>query len=354
VNTKILARIAAGCLGAALLAACAFAAFLIFPGQPGRANSLAFDGYIMLPRSRHFEALTILDYLTVSQGNLFATNVSNGDVYRIALHGANLPAALSVATFSLQPAAHGVTVDPVSRLAFVTRSEANTVDVFDQSAMRLVKRISVADDPDGIFYDSFDKLIYVANGDAGIVTLIDPTAKKVAATIDLDGKPEFAVQDPRTGRFYQNLKDTNSIAVVDVAARSVAQRWPLVGCEAPTGIAMDARDNRLFVGCSGNSVLAVFDLREHRVVKRIPVGGGPDSVAFDAGLNRIYVTGRSGILSVLQQDTSDGWRVLDSVHLHYGAHTLTVDPQSHRVFVGYASLFTAPRIAVFSAQKMQG
>ena len=42
------------------------------------------------------------------------------------------------------------------------------------------------------------------------------------------------------------------------------------------------------------------------------------------------------------------YRVLDEIHTHYGAHTLTVDPASHKVFVAYASLLAHPRIAVFS------
>jgi hypothetical protein len=39
--------------------------------------------------------------------------------------------------------------------------------------------------------------------------------------------------------------------------------------------------------------------------------------------------------------------VIDTVHLHYGAHTLTVDLKTHTVFVGYAGLVVNPRVAVF-------
>ena len=53
-------------------------------------------------------------------------------------------------------------------------------------------------------------------------------------------------------------------------------------------------------------------------------------------------------MSVIQQDGPDNYRVLDSIHTHYGAHTLIVDPASHKVFVAYASLLAHPRIAVFS------
>jgi DNA-binding beta-propeller fold protein YncE len=93
----------------------------------------------------------------------------------------------------------------------------------------------------------------------------------------------------------------------------------------------------------------VFDLEQHRVVTSIPVGGGPDSVAYDAVFNRIYVTGRAGDLSVVERDPNGALATLDTIPMHYGAHTLAVDPESHNLYVAYASLFIGPRIAVFSA-----
>jgi YVTN family beta-propeller protein len=320
----------------------------IFPGTPGIAKSLKFEGFVVLPKDRRAGLLTVLDYLTLNGNDLFVTNVSTGTVYKIPLHAGGLPAAGDVSMFQLEPAAHGVVVDPVSGMAYVTRSEANTVDVFDPSAMNLVTRIPVADDPDGIFYIAAARMIYAASGDAKTATLIDPATRKVSATIALGGKPEFGVFDTKTNLFYQNLEDTSSIAAVDLSKRVVTMRWPLQECVHPTGMAIDDQSRQLFIGCSGDSRLAVFDMEQHRVVTSVPVGGGPDSVAYDAGLHRIYVTGRAGDLCVIQRDSKGAIATLDKIPLHYGAHTLAVDPESHRLYVGYASLVIAPRIAVFS------
>jgi len=322
--------------------------WLIFPGTPRSTSSLKFEGFVLLPKDRRAGLLTVLDYLTLSGKDLFVTNISTGTVYKIPLHADGLPAAGEVSMFQLEPAAHGVVIDPVSGLAYVTRSEANTVDIFDPSAMRLVTRIPVADDPDGIFYVSATRTIYVANGDAKTATLIDPATRTVSATIALGGKPESGLFDARTNLFYQNLEDTSSIAAVDLSKRVVAMRWPLQDCVHPTGMAIDEQSRQLFIGCSGNSRLAVFDLEKHRVVTSVPVGGGPDSVAYDAGLHRIYVTGRAGDLCVVERDSKGAFATVDTIALHFGAHTLAVDPVSHWLYVGYASLFIAPRIAVFS------
>jgi len=100
--------------------------------------------------------------------------------------------------------------------------------------------------------------------------------------------------------------------------------------------------------CSRNATLVVFDLESHQVISSLKVVGGLDSVAFDGTLHRIYCAGKAGRLTVIQQDGPNAYRVLDEIHTHYGAHTLALDPVSHRVFVAYASLFAHPRISVFS------
>jgi DNA-binding beta-propeller fold protein YncE len=333
-----------GILGAALLICVAVAAWLIYPGTPGSAAHLAFQGYIILPKS---SVLSVLDYLTLNDNRLFVTEESSGAVFKIALHPGVLPGEKDISTFSLEPATHGVVVDPVSQMAYVTRSEANTVDLFDPATMKLSKRISVAEDPDGIFYEPLHKLLYVASGDAHVATVIDPGVAATVATIPLDGKPEFAAFDPKTHMMYQNLRDKNSVIAVDLESNTVAGRWALDGCDGPSGMSIDEPGRRLFIVCSANASMVIFDLNKKSVIAAIKIGGGPDSVAFDASLHRIYTTGKSGILVVIEQETPDAYHVIDTVHLHYGAHTLAVDPTTHMLYVGYAGLIAPPRVAVF-------
>jgi len=344
---KKLIKIVIGSLGATAAAAIAAAGYLTYPGTPSSASSLVFKGYVRLPSNK---VLSVLDYLTVSDDTLFVTGESSGDVYRVQhIKKNSLPTAADVTKWAGEgPAAHGVVIDPSTHLAFVTRSEANTVDTFDPANMTGIKRIPVANDPDAIFYDDLDKLLYVASGDSHLATLIDPSSRTTVATIALGGAPEYAAFDASSRLLYQNLHDTSTVAAVDIAKRAVMQAWPLQGCEAPTGMAIDEVHRRLFIGCNVNDVLAIFDLNEHRVVASVRIGKAPDSVAFDPELHRIYTTGKYGVLVVIQQDEPDRYKVLDTVHLHFGAHTLTVDLATHALYVGYAGLFVDPRVAVFS------
>jgi YVTN family beta-propeller protein len=342
---KTFIKFALGSLGVMAAVAIAVAGYLIYPGTPSKASSLIFQGYVPL---RSHSVLSVLDYLTMNDDKLFVTGESTGDVYRVQINKDSLPTLADVAKLPREaPATHGVVIDPSSHLAFVTRSEANTVDIFDPAKMVVIKRIPVADDPDAIFYDEFDKLIYVASGDSHLATLIDPSTQTTIATIPLGGAPEYAAFDASTRLLYQNLHDTSTVVAVDIAKRAVVQGWPLQGCEAPTGMAIDELHRRLFIGCNANAVLAIFDLNEHRVVATVPIGKAPDSVAFDPELHRIYTTGKSGVLVVIQQDEPNKYRVLDTVHLHYGAHTLALNLATHALYVGYASLVVNPRVAVF-------
>jgi DNA-binding beta-propeller fold protein YncE len=305
---------------------------------------MLFEGFIELPRSA---PLTVLDYLTLNDQTLFVTNESSGALYKIALN----PHDLRASTVSEMPgagAAHGIALLPHTNVAFVTRSEANTVDVFDPKSLQPLTSIPVADDADAILYIPSTNLVYVAHGDAHMATLIDPKTRATVGTIQLPGRPEFLAIDSESGLLFQNLEDTNKVAAIDLVKRAVVGEWALAPCEGPSGMAIDSKQRRLFVACSRNATLVVFDLEAHRVITSLEIGGGPDSVAFDPSVHRIYTAGKAGELTVIQQDDPDNYRVADEMHTHYGAHTLTVDPVSHKVFVAYASLLAHPRIAVFS------
>ena len=318
--------------------------YLVYPGKPSPSEFMAFDGFIELPRGG---SLNVLDYLTLNDHTLFVTNESSGALFKIALDSSQ-PAAGTVSEMHGPGAAHGVALLPEANVAFITRSEENTVDVFDPQSLRQLGSIPVADDADAILYVPSAKLVYVANGDAKLATLIDPVKRAIVGAIQLPGKPEFPALDPQTGLLYQNLQDINSIAAIDLGKRSVVGQWALAPCKGPSGMAIDSEQRRLFAVCSGNAKLVVFDLETHRVITSLKIGGGPDSVAFDPTLHRIYSAGKAGKLTVIQQDGPNVYRVLDEIRTHYGAHTLAVDPVSHKVFVAYASLLAHPRIAVFS------
>src|SRR3984893_7146051 len=144
--------------------------YLVYPGTPSRSKFMVFDGFIELPRGR---LLNVLDYLTLNGSTLFVTSESSGALFKVNLD-LNQPSVSSVSEMPGAGAAHGVALLPEVNVAFITRSEENTVDVFDPRSLQQFQSIPVADDADAILYAPSAKLVYVANGDAKLATLIDP------------------------------------------------------------------------------------------------------------------------------------------------------------------------------------
>lgn len=325
------------------------AAGLLLPRVPTSIAALKFDGFVPLPAGSDRGLVSVLDYMTVRGRDLYVASIKPGAVFKVPLFaGRRVPSAKQISVMRGPPSAHGVVFDARTNAGFVSRSDANTVDMFDPETMKILKRIPVEPDVDGIFYDSADRLVYAASGDPKVATIIDAALGTVVGRVNLSGKPEFAVFDPRARLFYQNLTDTDHMAVVDPIAHTVTAEWYLDHCSGPSGMAFDQRRNRALIACSGNAVLVVFDLNTHTVIATLPIGAGPDSVAYDAVAGRIYTTGRAGILSVIDEKTDGRYRKVGDIALAYGAHTLAVDPVTHRVYVGYVGLLRDSRLAVFS------
>src|ERR1700730_17228251 len=236
--------------------------YLVYPGTPSRSKFMVFDGFIELPRGR---LLNVLDYLTLNGSTLFVTSESSGALFKIDLD-LNQPSVSSISEMRGTGAAHGIALVPETNIAFITRSEGNTVDVFDPRSLQQLQSIPVADDADAILFVPSAKLVYVANGDAKLATLIDPVKRATVGAIPLPGKPEFPALDLQTGLIYQNLEDINSVVAIDLGRRSVVGQWSLAPCEGPSGMAIDSEQRRLFAVCSGNAMLVVFDLATHRVI----------------------------------------------------------------------------------------
>jgi DNA-binding beta-propeller fold protein YncE len=322
---------------------------IICPLAPGPSVSMRFDGFIVLPTRG---MLNVLDYMALQDHDLFLAGTSLNRLFKIKIDSSERATGKTIAELPGVDGVHGVAIVPSRNIAFFTMGSDNSVGVLDPQTFTLVRRIPVADDPDAILYVERADLIYVANGDAKMATLIDPEKQATVGAIELGGKPEFPAIDAHDGLLYQNLKDINSVCAIDLIKRSVVDRWPLDSCQEPSGMAIDSVHRRLFSACSGNARLVVFDLEHHRVIAALDVTGRPDSVAFDPVLRRIYVAGVAGKLTVIEQLTSDKYKVLENIVTRFGAHTLALDLESHKVYVAYASLLTYPRIAIFSPIQM--
>jgi len=158
--------------------------------------------------------------------------------------------------------------------------------------------------------------------------------------VALGGKPEFAVA-AGDGRIYVNIEDTAELVALDARTLAVRARWPLRPCQDPTGLSLDARHGRLFVGCS-NRLLTVVDAATGRLVTTLPIGGGVDGTAFDPGTGLAFSSNGEGTLTVVREESPDSFEVVEHVSTQRGARTLALDPRTHDVFLATAAFGPTP------------
>ncbi|HET9329193.1 MAG TPA: hypothetical protein VFO23_01585, partial [Steroidobacteraceae bacterium] len=224
---------------------------------------------------------------------------------------------------------------------FISAGRTSTIVVFDLKTLARVAEIrSSGEGPDALYYDAATQRVFAFNGRSHDVTAIDAAGGTVAGTIALAGKPESAAGDGQ-GRLYVNLEDRGSIAALDARTLAVKAVWPVAGCEAPTGLALDARGQRLFAAC-GNRVMAVLEAGSGRLLGSAPIGAGVDFAAYDPGARLAFASCGEGELTAVTVTAEGSVQVAQSVPTRPGARTMALDERTHRIFLVTADFGPPP------------
>jgi DNA-binding beta-propeller fold protein YncE len=236
---------------------------------------------------------------------------------------------------------HGIALDAEHNHGFTSNGRDSTVTVFDLKTLQSSSQIKVGKNPDAIIYDPFTRRVFTFNGASNDATAIDAGRLKVAGTVALEGRPEFAVSDGR-GMIYVNTEDKSEVVAFDARTLTIKHRWSLAPGEEPTGLALDKKNRRLFIGCA-NEKMIVLNADDGRIVADLPIGKGVDAVAFDAGKNNVYSSnGADGTLTVIHEDTPDKFSVVENAPTQRGARTMTLDEKSGDLYLPTAEFGATP------------
>ncbi len=239
------------------------------------------------------------------------------------------------------PGVHGVALVPDLRRGFTSNGRANTVTVFDVNTLKPVSQVKVGDGPDAIAFDAVSRRVFTFNARGHDTTAIDAGSGEVAASLPLGGKPEFAVPDGK-GFMFVNIEDKSEMVRFDTRKLTVVDRWPITGCEEPTGLALDARNQRLFIGC-GNRKMAIMAADSGKLLQLLPIGPGVDGVAFDPVQQLAFSTnGGNGTLSVVQEQSPQKFALVQDLESARGARTVALDSKTHNLYTITAQFEAAP------------
>jgi DNA-binding beta-propeller fold protein YncE len=226
---------------------------------------------------------------------------------------------------------HGIAVAPELGRGFASNGRANTVTIFDLKTLKSSGVVQTGRNPDAILYDPATKRVFAFNGGSKNTTIIDAAEGKVVTTLDLGGQPEFAAADGK-GHVFVNLEDKNELLKLDAEKPAVIERWPLAPGATPTGLTIDIRSRRLFVGCR-NKLLAVVNADDGKVIATLPIGDRVDATFYDPETSLVFASNGDGTVNIVRQEGADKYVAAGTLKTRPGSKTMALDPKTHRLFI---------------------
>ena len=238
------------------------------------------------------------------------------------------------------PGIHGAIAVPPDKV-FTSNGRGNNASIVDAKTLKTLSKVDTEGNPDGILYEPKQKEVYTFNGRGNSASVIGTASGKVVATIPLGGKPEAAVADAAAGRIYVNIEDKNSVAVIDIAKHAVVANWPIAPGEEASGLAIDLKSHRLFIGAS-NKLMLMMDSTNGKIVGQVPIGPGVDSTWFDPETGYAFSSCADSTTTIAHEDSPDKLTVIQTLKTAPGARTMALDPNTHRIYMPTAQFNPPP------------
>ena len=270
------------------------------------------------------------DYLTVDESarRLYVSHATKVEVIDIDKEAV-------VGQIADTAGVHGIAVAPRLGLGFTSNGRENKASIFDLSTLKTTSKVDTGENPDAILYEEGQEEVYTFNGRGRSATVFEAKTGKVVATIPLSSKPEFSVADTQAGRIYCNLEDKSAVAVIDAKAHKVLSTWPIAPGEEPSGMAYDAQNKRLFLGC-GNKLMVMMDSETGKVVGSVPIGQGVDATKFDSGTMLAFCSCGDGTVTIAHEDSPDKLTVVQTLKTEPRARTMALDTKTHKIYLASA------------------
>jgi DNA-binding beta-propeller fold protein YncE len=243
------------------------------------------------------------------------------------------------------PVVTGVLAVPAERRVYASATGAHAVVVMDDSTFQVVARVPGPRFPDGIAYAPAERRVFVSDEAGRQDVVLDAATNAIVAQIELGGEAGNTQYDAGSRCILVAVQTANRVAVIDPGTAAVVRRIDLGrAVHYPHGIYIDAPRRLAFIAGEASATLGVLDLRTLLLRAVLPVGQGPDVLAFDPALRRLYVAAESGVVAVFEERGESlvqlGW------YRARGAHSVAVDPGTHRVYLPLADVGGRPVLRV--------
>lgn len=295
-------------------------------------------------------------YAYVSDGPVDVVRVFDRRTFQIV---ANIPSG---------PSPRSMALDPASGLLFVVGSQVSGVGQRTPATRTSNQRPAGSRETDA--------RTAPIGGPQSTITVIDVQQRTQLAQIALSGSLGFAQADG-DGHIYVTVADRNRIIRLDAQAvgnavhkiidsrlpakqptpaganekallldwttgvkpAPPADAYPTLlfidgNCDQPRSLAFDSAHQRLFVACS-NFRMVVLNAGNGQGVATVPIGPGADAIGYDPNRGLIYTAngGGDGSLTIVRQDVTDTYSVVQTLPTRQHARTLAINPSNGNVYL---------------------
>ncbi|MFT4248919.1 MAG: YncE family protein [Pseudomonas sp.] len=226
-------------------------------------------------------------------------------------------------------AVYGVGVDDANGTVWTTNTRQDSVAVYRQSDLSLVKQFPVGSVPHArdVVVDARRGRAYVSATGANHIAVFDTRTLEHLQDIEIasgqrGGKftPASLALDEAGGKLFSVSIASPEAVVIDTAGNKVEKLIALRNVASAIGVAWDAGARRLLVVAQGSDNLLIVDPASGRIEHDVAVGAGPLNVAVDPVSGLAYVSNRgSGTIAVVDRDGQlvgnlDGGTLPNHVH----------------------------------------
>ncbi len=281
---------------------------------------------------------------------------TTGRLYISHMHGDRLVvfdtrARKLVASNEGFPGATGVWAVPELHRVYVSVTGRHEVAVVDDRTLALVAHVGGVRFPDGIAYAPREQKVFVSDEAGEVDVVIDARSNSAAGRIALGGEAGNTHYDAVSHCIVVAVQTKNELVAIDPASNRIVARYSM-SCDHPHGFLIDEPNRLAFVTCEGDAKLLVVDLRTMRITATLRTAGDPDVLALDPGLRRLYVGCEAGAVSIFEERFADGRGTLAPLGEYRAphAHSVSVDPTTHRVYVPLQDVNGKPTLRILEAR----
>ena len=254
----------------------------------------------------------------------------------------------TVGTIENSAKANGAVLVPEFDRGYTANGDGTTT-AFVLSTLKTLARTKLGESADAAYADPVSKKVVITRGDDHLLTFLDARTGRVEGDLKMDADELEGVAADGHGAMFVIERDKTRIAKFDPVKRVLLSEWDIGhDCTLPTGLAIDAPSQRLFIGCKGDAPqLTVMDSSNGKVVATAPIGRGNDGVVWDAAGKRVFTAnGLDANVVVYDQLTPDSYRLEQAFTTRPIARTMAYDPATRTVFTVAAEGIVDPSKAV--------